>query len=75
MVVVTISPAAKSGVAGAAVGEAVADGLGVGIGVGLGDGEADGDGVGVRGGGKVQAPSTTARTMPIGPLSLPTHPA
>ena len=72
MVVLTISPAAKSGTAAAGVGEAVADGAGVAVGVGLGDGEADGVGVGVRGGGKVQAPSITPRNRPIGPRSVPT---
>jgi hypothetical protein len=74
MAVVTISPAWKSGIAAAGVGDGRGVGVGRGVGdaVGLGDGVTGGGALGVSSGGKVQADSATAKRIPRGARGVPT---
>jgi hypothetical protein len=75
IVVATISPASKSGIAAAGVGDGRGDGVGrgVGDGVGIGDAVAGGGGLGVSSGGMVQADSASARSGPIITRIVPTR--
>jgi len=74
MVVTTISPASKSGIAGGGVGDAASEGAGasLGVDVGVGVGDSVGLGVGELICGSVQAEMANVRSSPIDRRSIST---